>query len=37
MGGRLWLRACIVNPLARPDDMDALVALVRATARRHLA
>jgi glutamate/tyrosine decarboxylase-like PLP-dependent enzyme len=37
MRGRLWLRACVVNPLARPEDMDALVELVRGAARRALA
>jgi aromatic-L-amino-acid/L-tryptophan decarboxylase len=29
LGGRFWLRACIVNHLARTGDVDALVALVR--------
>ncbi|MDQ3811875.1 MAG: hypothetical protein M3336_16455, partial [Chloroflexota bacterium] len=27
--GHFWLRACIVNPLARAEDIDALVTLVR--------
>ncbi|HEY7723843.1 MAG TPA: pyridoxal-dependent decarboxylase [Anaeromyxobacteraceae bacterium] len=36
MAGRFWLRACIVNPRARLEDMDALVELVRAAARRRL-
>ena len=36
MAGRFWLRACIVNPRARAEDMDALVELVRGTARRRL-
>jgi glutamate/tyrosine decarboxylase-like PLP-dependent enzyme len=37
MGGRLWLRACIVNPRASEADMDALVDIVRAAAARRLA
>jgi hypothetical protein len=34
MAGRFWLRACVVNPRARLEDMDELVELVRAAARR---
>ena len=34
--GRFFLRACIVNYLARPSDIDALVGLVRETGA-HLA
>ncbi len=29
VGGRFWLRACVVNPRATEVDMDALVTLVR--------
>jgi glutamate/tyrosine decarboxylase-like PLP-dependent enzyme len=36
MAGRFWLRACVVNPRARLEDMDALVELVREAARRRM-
>ena len=32
LDGRFWLRACIVNPRASRDDIDILVAAVRAAA-----
>jgi glutamate/tyrosine decarboxylase-like PLP-dependent enzyme len=33
LGGRFWLRACVVNPRATADDVDAVLAAVRAAAR----
>jgi glutamate/tyrosine decarboxylase-like PLP-dependent enzyme len=33
LGGRLTLRACIVNPRSRPEDLEALVDAVMAAAR----
>jgi glutamate/tyrosine decarboxylase-like PLP-dependent enzyme len=36
LGGRFWLRACIVNPLATTSDIDAVFDAVRAAlARRY--
>ncbi|MFN2566946.1 MAG: aspartate aminotransferase family protein, partial [Gemmatimonadaceae bacterium] len=35
VGGRFWLRACIVNHRAREADIDALVDLVREIGSRH--
>ncbi len=32
LDGRFWLRACIVNPRASRDDIDILIAAVRAAA-----
>jgi aromatic-L-amino-acid decarboxylase len=31
---RFWLRACIVNPLARSEDIDFLVGLVKERGRQ---
>ena len=35
--GDFWLRACIVNPLAQPDDIELLVALVQEHGRTRTA
>jgi len=31
LSGKFWLRACIVNPRARREDIDELIQLRRAT------
>jgi aromatic-L-amino-acid/L-tryptophan decarboxylase len=36
VGGRFWLRACIVNHRARQADIDVLVRLVREIGARHV-
>jgi glutamate/tyrosine decarboxylase-like PLP-dependent enzyme len=33
---RFWLRACVVNPLAAPADMDALLGIVRTAGQRQI-
>jgi aromatic-L-amino-acid/L-tryptophan decarboxylase len=35
--GRFWLRACIVNPLATEDDVDAVFDAVQTAVRRYLS
>ena len=34
---RFWLRACIVNPLARSEDIDVLIRLVKERGRQRLS
>jgi aromatic-L-amino-acid decarboxylase len=36
LGGRGWLRACIVNPGTMPDDIDAVLDVVREDVRGYL-
>jgi glutamate/tyrosine decarboxylase-like PLP-dependent enzyme len=36
LNGRFWLRACIVNPLATGEDVNAVFDAVRAALRQHM-
>ena len=37
LNGRFWLRACIVNPLATEEDVDAVFDAVQTAVRRHVS